>query len=75
MHAINEFLEGFGVESLELADNQKWVDKYYMWSRASYVNMGDTYAATILRDNKTGSYTIKSWGDFVEAQSKKVRFK
>lgn len=34
--------------------------------RFSYVNLGDTYARTFIRDHARGGYLIASWGDLVE---------
>ncbi len=58
MSAINELIGGHGVEGIE-------VDGEYV---AEYVNTGDTYSATILREyGFLGSeYHLTSWGDFLE---------
>ena len=37
-----------------------------MGAVASYVNMGDTYVATILYDIEKGEFFVTSWGDWVE---------
>lgn len=63
--ALNEVLDGHGVEGIERED--AWVDSYHGRFIASYVNMGDTYAATIVRDSETGKFLLTTWGDFVEA--------
>ena len=55
MEALNEILEGYGVEAIETAT----------YVAARYVNLGDTYTPTILRTSK-GHYRLQSWGDFVE---------
>jgi hypothetical protein len=57
MCAIDELLETFGVESLDLDDRL-----------ISYCNAGDTYAATIchIGDGWTDEYVVASWGDLVE---------
>ncbi|ESR23658.1 hypothetical protein N177_2888 [Lutibaculum baratangense AMV1] len=34
---------------------------------ALYVNMGDSYAPTIVYDVASGEYLFTSWGDVVEA--------
>ena len=51
MTAIDELLDGHGIESFEIGDTV-----------VSYVNMGDTYIMTVLFD---GDYHISSWGDYV----------
>jgi hypothetical protein len=33
---------------------------------AEYVNMGDTYNATILYNVKSQNFYVTTWGDFVE---------
>lgn len=35
--------------------------------RVAYCNNGDTYAATVCYNLETGSYSVKGWGDWVEA--------
>lgn len=57
MTAINEILEGHGIEVIRPRE-----DKHPSYE---YVNMGDTYLATILlRDD--GKLIVSSWGDIVE---------
>lgn len=67
MEALNEILEGFGVEAIR----GNWVDNYYCDVQATYINMGDTYSLTILRDNELGKYILTSWGDWVETNDRK----
>lgn len=58
MEALNRILGGYGVEAIQIAGeitNSKWLD---------YVNMGDTYAATILHYN--GRFVVGDWGSVVE---------
>lgn len=62
MLAVNDILNGYGVETL----NGRYVDAYYFNSQASYVNMGDTYIATILHDHEENKFIITSWGNFME---------
>lgn len=54
IEALNEVIEGYGIESQSYGD-----DQYF-----SYVNMGDTYSATIIYDD--GEYIFTSWGDYIE---------
>lgn len=57
MTALDEIIEGYGVETLRKGDEVI----------AEYVNLGDTYAVTIIRKIDTGSIIISSWGDFAES--------
>lgn len=59
MHAINEILGGFGVEGLGGSHDRAPLYEY--------VNMGDTYATTLLYDNDKDRLFISSWGDVVES--------
>lgn len=54
LEALNELLEGHGVEALE--ENDEII--------AHYINMGDPYVATIIYD---GDYHIADWGSYLEA--------
>lgn len=61
MSALNDLLGGFGVEGL-FHPNES--DKLI----AEYVNQGDTYATTILRDvGRGGQYLLTNYGDWLEA--------
>lgn len=60
MSALNDLLAGFGVEGI-FHPNES--DKLI----AEYVNQGDTYATTILRDVESGKYILTSYGDWLEA--------
>lgn len=62
MLAINEVLDGHGVESIHSENID--VNSYWGDIAADYVNMGDPYAATILYARS--GYQLTSWGDFVE---------
>jgi hypothetical protein len=53
MTALDELLEGYGVESIEDEGGE---------IRASYVNMGDSYVITIIFD---GDYHIASYEDYI----------
>ena len=56
MSAIDELTGGFGVEAIQ--HNAKVI--------AEYVNQGDTYAFTIVRDMESGEYILTSYGDWLE---------
>ena len=57
MCAINEILEGHGVEYLRTIE-----DKHMNYE---YINMGDTYITTLLCD-EDGRFRVACWGDIVE---------
>jgi len=61
MHAIDRIIGGSGVESIEKPDAHG--DGRYS-DYIDYVNTGDTYNVTILRDG--GKYWIGTYGDTVE---------
>lgn len=56
MVALNEVTGGYGVEGCSCCNHH-----------FDYVNMGETYAATIIYDH--GEYIFSSWGDYVEEQT------
>lgn len=64
--AINEVLEGYGVEAIR----GSWEGGYYGDVAAVYVNMGDTYDQTVVYDTRKGEYKVTSWGDWVESAPK-----
>jgi hypothetical protein len=64
---INELLHGYGVESIR--DNE--YDRYYGDIGLLYVNMGDTYAPTIIYDTRQERFLVASWGDIVEGDQKR----
>lgn len=68
MCALNEVVEGFGVEPI-------WSEKNDFWPTAEYINMGDTYAATLLYDHTTYTIRVTSWGDWYERNEKRRKLK
>ena len=64
MEFANEALGGHGVEAIQGDDH--FVDKFWRDTVLLYVNMGDTYDATVLYDTESAEFTIGSWGDFME---------
>lgn len=64
MEALSEVLDGYGAEAL-------WPEGEYLWPRATYVNMGDTYAPTILYDYASQRFAVTSWGDYVETKERR----
>jgi len=65
MCAINDVINGYGVESINV-DPEIYESNYYGNSIADYVNLGDTYIMTIIRDHRNGKIFIGSWGNFYE---------
>ncbi len=64
---INKWLNGYGVESIR--DNQ--FKGYYADIGLLYVNMGDSYAGTIVYDARKGKWFCCSIVDIVEGQPKR----
>ncbi len=58
MQAVNYVIDAHGVESI--------YDKRYTDPRLSYINMGDTYDATLLYDYETDTFRVGSWGYYAE---------
>lgn len=54
LHAINELVGGFGVEGLG--------------PEYQYINMGDTYATTLIYDRDKDRLFIGDWGSIVEQE-------
>lgn len=61
MCALNEILEGHGIESIK----GEWQNGYWCDIQATYVNMGDTYAMTIINDRDLG-FVMTCIGDHIE---------
>lgn len=64
--ALDELLGAYGVEALRVEG--AWVDRYHGDIVASYLNLGDTYATTLLLDHERQRWRLTSWGDFYEAR-------
>jgi len=60
LHAINEVVGGYGVEALGPDVGGMQPPPY------EYINMGDTYAATLIYSRQTNTLSIGSWGDIAE---------
>ena len=65
MNALNELLDGHGVEAIKLEG--AYVNRYWDDCIATYINMGDTYITTIVFNTVNQSYELTSWGDFYES--------
>ena len=62
---LNKAMKGFGVEALR--SDEVGRDRYYGDIVGLYVNMGDTYNATVVYDTRDEVFYYTSYGDFVEA--------
>ena len=62
LDSMNNLLGGYGVEALRDTD---W-GQYYNDIGLLYVNVGETYAPTILYDTRLEKWIVGSWGDYVE---------
>jgi len=60
--AINEVLEGFGVEYIEHI-NDTFTEVYGL----DYINLGDTYIPTVIYNHSRNCWHYRSWGDIVES--------
>ena len=67
LEALNEILEGYGIESIRKGSS--WVSHYWQDTRFLYVNMGDTYAPTILYDTRKDKYIVSDFGTVVETNN------
>lgn len=61
LEALNTILEGFGVEYIESVD-----DSYNEAEGLSYVNLGDTYTATVVFDHSTNTWHYTDYGTLIE---------
>jgi hypothetical protein len=64
MEILNDRMGGFGIEALRGKEN----DKYLGDVIALYIDMGDTYARTVIYDTQEKEFHLKSWGDFMESR-------
>lgn len=62
-HAVNVALDGHGAEAI-------FGDCVYRPDLV-YINLGDTYATTLLYDYTRTRWSIGSWGDWIEAQERR----
>lgn len=63
MVALNEILDGYGVEVIS-------EDTSNLEVHAEYINLGDTYTTTLLYDYTRQKWFVTSWGDWVEYQER-----
>lgn len=64
MRRVNDFMHGFGVESI--SNENTWVNRYFTNMIALYINMGDTYDTTFIYDTINNEFTVDSWGNWYE---------
>jgi hypothetical protein len=62
MEAINQVLEGYGIESVHTS---KWKNGFWCNVLCTYVNMGDSYIPTFFHHRKHG-FMVASIGDVIE---------
>lgn len=67
LSALNELIGGYGVEGLGKNDRAPYTPPF------EYINTGDTYNATIIRDNRKGRFFISDWGTVVETHPRLFR--
>lgn len=72
LKTANKILGGHGVEAVRAEG--AW-DSYYVDIVALYVNMGDTYVATLIYDIDKNRWWITSWGDWLEAEERSGRLR
>ncbi len=70
--AINEILEGFGIESIEVSSDL-FQDRYYWNSIGLYVNLGDTYTLTVIYNTVDRLFEFTSWGDYFESMESRLQ--
>jgi len=62
MEAINQVLEGYGIESVRTS---KWKNGHWCDILCTYVNLGDSYIPTVIHHRKHG-FMVDSIGDVIE---------
>lgn len=65
MKALNELIDGFGIESSRMEGYYK--NHYWSDCICLYVNQGESYALTIVYDVVNDQFEFTSWGDWIEA--------
>lgn len=81
MCALNEILNGYGVESINESDGyirrRSFLHDYdrHFWRDTVllYVNQGDTYAPTLAYDVREDRFIITSWSDWYDQNMREVR--
>lgn len=69
--ACDEAMSGHGIESVDPEGAPSFVDgRIAMCPPFSYVNLGDSYAATLARDHEKGVWLISCWAELLETVEK-----
>lgn len=68
LSCLDELLNTYGSETLF---TNEWIDAYHGYARALYLNVGDAYVKTIIRDNKRERWFLGSYGDFIDIEQGK----
>lgn len=68
LNLANEILGGHGLERIDSEPKDYRSDP---GASAVYVNMGDTYAATLLFDEVKVSFRVLDWGTYVETEERR----
>lgn len=63
--AINELIDGHGVEAIQVS-SELYQDRYYGNCIGEYVNLGDTYNLTVIWNSIDNRFEFTSWGDYFE---------
>jgi hypothetical protein len=72
MEAINELIEGHGVESIQVSEDL-YQDRYWGNAIGLYVNQGDTYDLTVVYNVIDSKFEFTSWGDFFESMESQLQ--
>lgn len=67
LEEANDFLDGFGIESLFERDGRIVTDPWDSRLLMDYINAGDTYNETLFYDRAEDAFYLGSYGDFIEA--------
>jgi len=64
MKALNALFECYGVEAIRVEG--EWLDNYHGDIVATYLNVGCTYAPTVVLDHESGEFLVTTYGDWLE---------
>lgn len=65
MEALNQLIEGHGIEAI--TDENKYINGYWYYCIALYVNMGDSYLNTFIYDTENDQILFMSCADFMQS--------
>lgn len=68
LELADQLLNANGIEAIRGSSHN---NSYYQDIVGLYVNMGDTYEATLLYNAVVGRFVVTSWGDWVQSYTKK----